>query len=122
MNLNIGNNKTIIFAAIPILIILILILYGVISQVVALGTKPPQVDLERPDAKYDKCVKDTEYMRFHHWELLRGIREDVVRYGKRGEIEFNKCKECHTSREKFCNQCHNAVNMTPDCYGCHNYQ
>ncbi len=122
MRINIGNNKTIVFAAIPILIILILIVYGVISQVVALGTEPPQVVLERPDSKYDKCVKDTEYMRYHHWELLRGIREDVVRHGKRGELNFNKCKECHTSREKFCDQCHNAVNMTPDCYGCHNYQ
>jgi len=122
MRVNFGNNKTTVFVAIPILIIFALILYGVISNVIALGTEPPQVVLERPDPKYDKCVRDTEYMRFHHWELLRGIREDVVRYGIRGDINLNKCKECHTSRERFCDQCHMAVSMTPDCYGCHNYQ
>lgn len=122
MNTNFGNNKSMVYIAIPILIIFLLILYGVIANVVAIGNEPPQVVLERPDPKFDKCVKDTEYMRFHHWELLREVRENVVRYGKRGEISLNKCKECHTSRDKFCNQCHNAVSMYPDCYGCHNYE
>ena len=121
MKINFANNKNVVFAAIPILIILILILYGVLSNVVAIGSEPPQVVLERPDSKYEKCVRDTEYMRFHHWELLREIRENVVRFGKRGEAGLNKCKECHTSRVNFCDQCHNAVSMSPDCFGCHNY-
>ncbi|MCP4703724.1 MAG: hypothetical protein GY865_03865 [candidate division Zixibacteria bacterium] len=121
MNLNLEKNQTTIFAAIPIIIIFILIAYGVISNVVALGNEPPQVILERPDAKYDNCVENTEYMRYHHWELLRGIRENIVRYGIRGDVNLNKCKECHTSRVNFCDQCHNAVSMAPDCFGCHNY-
>ncbi|MFC2085001.1 cytochrome C, partial [Bacteroidota bacterium] len=70
---------------------------------------------------YKNCVRETEYMRHHHWELLRTIREEVVRYGKRGEINLKKCQECHTSRERFCNKCHDAVSMKPDCYGCHYY-
>ena len=121
MTINLGKIKIAVFAAIPILIILILILYGAISNVIVLGSEPPQVILEQPDPRFDKCVEDIEYMRFHHWELLRGIRENIVRYGKRGDITLNKCKECHTNREEFCDQCHNAVSMTPDCFGCHNY-
>lgn len=77
--------------------------------------------LEMPDPKHEECVKDTAYMRFHHWELLREIREEVVRYGKRTDIGLKKCQECHTSRERFCNRCHEAVSMKPDCYGCHYY-
>lgn len=77
--------------------------------------------LERPDAKHKKCVKDTRYMRYHHWELLRGIREEVVRYGNRGDIGLYTCRECHTSRERFCNKCHDAVSLKPDCFGCHYY-
>ena len=60
-------------------------------------------------------------MRRHHWELLRGVREEIVRYGKRGEIGLDRCRECHTSRERFCNVCHDAVSLTPDCFDCHYY-
>ena len=122
MSIKEANNKTIIFISIPILLILFLILYGVISNVVALGNEPPEVNLEKPDPQYDKCVEDTEYMRYHHWELLRTYREEVVRYGKRSDVGLFMCKNCHTSREKFCDQCHNAVSMYPDCFGCHNYK
>ena len=77
--------------------------------------------LERPDEKYKECVRDTEFMRLHHWELLRAVREEVVRYGHRGDIGISKCRECHVSREGFCNRCHNSVNLYPDCFGCHYY-
>lgn len=123
MNINslMGGHKKIILALIPVLIILLPLGYGLVSSVVAGGTDTSQPYLERPDPKYENCVRDSEYMRFHHWELLRGIREEVVRYGIRGDIGLNKCQECHTSREKFCDQCHNAVTMTPDCFDCHYY-
>jgi hypothetical protein len=77
--------------------------------------------LEMPDTIHKTCVKDTEYMRFHHWELLRDVREEVVRYGNRGEISLLGCRDCHTSRERFCNECHDAASVRPDCYGCHYY-
>jgi len=78
--------------------------------------------LERPDRRYKQCIGEgTRYMRYHHWELLRGVREEVVRYGNRGQIGLHSCRICHTSREQFCDKCHDAVSLKPDCFGCHYY-
>jgi len=95
--------------------------YSLVSYVSAQDVKDAEPFLERPDEQYKECVRETSYMRFHHWELLRGLREDVVRFGKRGDVSLKKCQQCHTSREKFCNKCHDAVSLTPDCFGCHYY-
>ncbi len=115
-----NNNTKVIVVAIPILIILFPLGYSVVSYILSQG-KRPQPFIERPDEKYEKCVRDTTYMRFHHMDLLKGIRDEIVREGKRGEILLNKCRECHTSRERFCSQCHNAVNLHLDCFDCHYY-
>lgn len=116
------NKKTSAIAVIiPIILILFPPAYSLFAHVFAQGSQISQPFLERPDPKYEKCVKETEYMRYHHWELLRAVREEIVRYGNRGEIGLSKCKECHTSRERFCDKCHNSVSMSPDCYGCHYY-
>jgi hypothetical protein len=106
--------------AIPLLIVLLPLGYSVVSSVAQVGD-PPEVFLEMPDPKHEECVRDTAYMRFHHWELLRGVREEIVRYGNRGDVGLKKCQECHTSRERFCDRCHDAVSMSPDCFGCHYY-
>jgi hypothetical protein len=95
--------------------------YSVVSSLFAREPAMPQGFLERPDPKYENCVRETTYMRFHHWELLREIRKEVVRYGERGDLGLSKCSECHTSRERFCNRCHEAVSLYPDCFGCHYY-
>ena len=116
-----SKNTSIILVTVLALIILFPLGYSIVSYVFAQVNQSAEPFLEMPDEKYRDCVKETEYMRFHHWELLRGIREEVVRYGKRGEIHLNKCRDCHTSRERFCNQCHNAVSLYPDCFGCHYY-
>ena len=115
------SSRSALFVAIPIVVILIPLGYSVVSSLFAPGAEAAQRFLEKPDPKHESCVRDTTYMRFHHWELLRAIREEVVRYGIRGEIGLKTCKKCHTSRERFCNQCHNAVSLYPDCYGCHYY-
>jgi len=73
-----------------------------------------------PD-QYDECVEDTEYMRFRHMDLLKEMREESVREGIRGEYSLSDCRDCHTNRSRFCNQCHNIVNLNLDCFGCHNY-
>jgi hypothetical protein len=104
-----------------IVLLLVPLAYSVVSRFVPRGTASDEVFLERPPAKYKRCVKETDYMRYHHWELLRGTREQVVRYGIRGEIALDNCRQCHQSRERFCNQCHNAVSLTPDCFQCHYY-
>ena len=123
MSINkISDNKTsAIAAAIPVLLILFPLIYSLFTYSFAQDDKSSQPFLEKPDAKFENCVKETEYMRYHHWELLRTIREEVVRYGKRGEIALDECRECHTSSERFCNQCHNAVNLRPNCFSCHYY-
>jgi hypothetical protein len=115
------RRKGALFVAVPILIMLLPFAYSVVSSLFAQEAPPSDLFLEMPDPKFEKCVKDTAYMRFHHWELLRGIREEVVRFGQRGEIGLKKCKDCHTSRERFCNKCHDAVSLYPDCFGCHYY-
>jgi len=109
-------------AVIVAALILIPLGLSVVSQVSPNQTESSKDFLERPDPKYEDCIEEgASYMRFHHWELLRGIREEVVRYGIRGEVGLSKCSECHTSRERFCDQCHNAVSLTPDCFSCHYY-
>ncbi len=102
--------------AIPIVILLIPLVYSLVGSVAT----SDEVFLELPEG-YDSCVRDTEYMRFHHWELLLELREKVVRHGERQEITLDKCRSCHQNRERFCNQCHDAVSLKPDCWGCHYY-
>jgi len=122
LNTNILGNRTgAVTAVIILLIIFIPLLYSIASHVFAQDSRAQQPFLQMPDPQYKKCVKDTEYMRYHHWELLRAIREEVVRYGIRGDVGISMCKNCHTSREQFCNKCHDAVSMTPDCFKCHYY-
>ena len=116
-----NDQRMTIIIIIPILIIMFPLLFSMFSLIFAQGDQDSEPFTEKPDAKYKECVRDIEFMRHHHWELLRAVREDVVRYGNRGEINLKKCQECHISRERFCKKCHDAVSMKPDCYGCHYY-
>ncbi len=109
-----------IAAAVPLVIILIPLAGSLVGFVVGDAPTADATFLELPDG-YDSCVRDTEYMRYHHWELLRQVREEYVREGIRGEINLNRCRECHPNRERFCNECHRAVSLEPDCFGCHYY-
>ncbi|MBF0621818.1 MAG: hypothetical protein HQL54_07805 [Magnetococcales bacterium] len=80
------------------------------------------------DAKHDrgtigeKCIKDTDWMRRNHMNMLMEKRHVTVREGVRVPAEsLLNCKTCHTSREKFCDKCHSYVGVQPDCFECHNY-
>jgi hypothetical protein len=115
------DQRRIAITVIVILIILVPFGYSVVDRVVAQDPDPAELFLERPDPQHKACVEDTEYMRYHHWELLRRTREEVVRFGVRGEVDLNRCRDCHTSRERFCSRCHEATSLTPDCFGCHYY-
>jgi hypothetical protein len=112
---------TLVTVGIPVVILLIPLGYSIVSPLVAQERRADRPFLERPDPQYEACLRDTTYMRHHHWELLRTVREEVVRYGVRGDVGLMKCKECHTSRERFCNRCHDAVSLYPDCFDCHYY-
>jgi len=116
-----GRNLYVVAVVIPVLVIIFPIGYSAVSSLFAGDIDASRPFLERPDPKHDECVRDVTWMRYHHWELLHEVRKEVVRYGKRGELGLKRCRECHTSRERFCDKCHNSVSLGPDCYGCHYY-
>ena len=120
------ESKRALLASILTMIVLLPLGYSVVRGVITQGAEATEVFLEpaQPPEPIDKCIwgMDPEQMRLHHWEHLRKIREDVVRYGNRKQDGLNKCKDCHKSRVRFCDRCHNAVNLTPDCWGCHDYE
>jgi hypothetical protein len=103
------------------LIILLPIGYSAVRALMLQGSEVPQVFLERPAAAFQDCVEETSYMRVHHMDLLKQLREDVIRDGIRGEVTLEQCARCHTSRERFCDRCHQAANVILDCFGCHYY-
>ncbi len=121
------KNKGTITVVILALIILSPIGFYAVRDAVPQDT---EAFLEMPDPKYTECVRDTEYMRLQHWVLLKEIREKVVREGEKVtvmqegeevEVTFSGCRDCHTNRSRFCNECHNIANVNLDCFGCHNY-
>lgn len=114
-------NKQTLLMVILVLVILFPLVYAVVGSAVSRGSGSSEVFLEKATAPGDTCIQAVEYMRLHHWELLRQTREEVVRYGVRDETGLDKCKNCHTSRERFCDKCHLATSLTPDCWGCHYY-
>jgi len=114
-------DRNLIKVVFPLLVILAPLGYSLVVAVVAgdpLGGEP---FLELPAEPNEGCVRETDFMRFHHWELLREVRDQVVRSGVRNEISLDGCRGCHPSRERFCNRCHEAVSLQPDCFGCHYY-
>lgn len=113
---------------VPILVLILLAPLGYYVVAGGVGARAPEGELfleppEPPDPKCDRCVgnRTAEEMRLYHWEYLHRIREDVVRYGNRTDDGIDTCKNCHRSRTRFCDRCHDAVSLKPDCFGCHNY-
>ncbi len=93
------------------------------------AAKAPEPELA-PKAKEAKvCVASTEYMRTSHMHLLDKWRNEVVRddirYYKTAEGKvFYKglqgtCLECHSNKTKFCDECHNYLDVQPYCWDCH---
>ena len=97
----------------------------------ALSAAPPdRPELQMPTNGSTECVEGTEYMRANHMDLLNQWRDAVVREGKRVYVSkayktlhtmslTGTCMKCHPSKEKFCDQCHNYLGVTPDCWNCH---
>ena len=111
--------------AIVVVIILLPLGYSVVSSAFSQGAPLP----EESDGDY--CLGDVplKYMRFHHMDLLKEVRDEIVRegsgevefYGELRKVELDDCRECHPSREEFCNRCHDPVTLYPDCFRCHEY-
>ncbi|MFH0811696.1 MAG: sulfate reduction electron transfer complex DsrMKJOP subunit DsrJ [Pseudomonadota bacterium] len=113
---------------IPGLIIFLVIItfpiwYNVMSGKASYRPEPKIVTQEK------QCVESTPYMKSSHMKLLDLWRNQVVREGSRlyesadGKTYTmsltNTCLDCHSNKEKFCDQCHNYVGVTPTCWNCH---
>jgi hypothetical protein len=113
------NNKTeVIIMGLSILVVLLPLVYGVVHAATN-GTVDGEAFLEKPDPKHKECIKDTEYMRSNHMDLLNMSRDGTVREGKKPQVKLNDCWECHTSKERFCDRCHVAVSLRLKCFTCH---
>ena len=105
---------------IPLAIFLLPLVIGLAAHVVSAREDVPDGFLERPDEGAGTCDgRDIGEMRFHHMDLLKKIRDQALRDGVRGETQFNDCMRCHQDRRTFCDRCHDAVDLYPDCFGCH---
>ncbi len=118
----------------PIIIAGLAVFLGVITfpitYNVAAGktSRPPNVQMP---AEGKQCVAPVEYMRTSHMKLLIAWREAVVREGVRTYKAYDgktyemsltgTClQKCHTSKEEFCDRCHNYVAVKgPYCMDCH---
>lgn len=119
------NDKQIIIAG---LVIALVVLTSPIWYSLAAGPgDKPQLAKPRGDA----CVRDVEYMRGHHMDILEGWRIEVVREEntEKDESGYEKSltktclAECHvtadTGQEGFCGECHKYADVDPTCWDCH---
>jgi hypothetical protein len=80
----------------------------------------------------DVCVRDTDFMRLRHMELLGHQRDQTVRRGVRAKAErLTECLACHAvpggdgqpvsidSPKHFCRACHDYAAVRVDCFDCH---
>ena len=109
------------WATVFAVVILLPMALTLVGFVFSRGEDMPQVFLEAPDPEWDNCVRDAEFMRFHHMDLLKEVRGDVIRKGLKGGITLVGCGDCHHNRDQFCDKCHTAASVTLDCWGCHYY-
>ena len=81
-----------------------------------------------PASAGSKCVRDTEFMRRNHFELLLHHRKVAVHEGIRSPQEsLANCVSCHAgktgrvtgSKDAFCVSCHAYAAVKIDCFECH---
>ena len=93
------------------------------------AAKAPDPQLAEKAKKAKVCVAQKTYMRESHFTLLDEWRQTSVRDGERyykasdGKIYYKSlqvtCMECHSSKTKFCDQCHSYLDVAPYCWDCH---
>lgn len=116
-----NSGKIILGLVIFVLIITIPVWYNHLDA----GDKP-EPELPK-DVK--ECVLPLEEIRATHMQLLNEWRDDVLRHGDTETIEiagkeYKKslmltCMQCHTSKKKFCDTCHEYASVKPYCWDCH---
>ncbi len=88
-------------------------------------------DVPKPELPKDskQCVLPAKEMRVSHMQLLNEWRDEVLRTGDRSFFELegkryqkslqNACIQCHTSKKKFCDTCHDYAAVNTYCWDCH---
>ena len=112
-----------------IVIFMVLVLFPIWFTSASGDFDPP--DVVRPAGQKD-CVRDVEWMRANHMDLLDSWRNLVVRQGVRTErlpggpiteLSLTRtCLGCHKGegrKANFCDRCHGYVGVTPNCWDCH---
>ncbi len=111
-------------------IFLVLALSVVGYNMIAGDNKLPEPDTSELKAKgITQCVLPKEEMAKSHMKLLNQWRDEVIREGKREQVAAgdvmaekslqNGCLNCHTSKVKFCDRCHEYASVKPYCWDCH---
>ena len=120
------NDKSKIIAGLIIFVAIVML-----PLFLNIGRDKPAPEPElTPKAKAAKqCVRETEYMKAEHMQLLDVWREEVVRKGNRVYVnaegkEFNMslsntCLDCHSNKAEFCDRCHTYASADPYCWDCH---
>lgn len=88
---------------------------------------PPKPEL--PPGGEKACVAPASEMRDKHMVLLNEWRDEVLRDADRVAVEVDgkvyrkglqtTCMQCHTSKQKFCDTCHEYSSVKPTCWECH---
>ncbi len=108
--------------------------------------KAPDLTPAKAMSRDGKCIKDVQFMRARHMDLLDDWRNEVVRdtdrfykdehgqeriwkdLAKAGDVQMdakvqkslsNTCVKCHSNYQEFCNACHASNSIVPYCWDCH---
>ena len=111
-----------------LVIFFILLLFPVWYQV-GRAEKVPEPQLTEVAKEAGKCIEPTPYMTTQHMKVLDNWRNEVVRDADRyyvsseGKTYYKSlqvtCLECHSNKTEFCDQCHNYMGVSPNCWDCH---
>jgi len=117
-----------IMTTVVVLFCMTIAAYADESQAVTIGVPLPVI----PMGQSDSCVKDTDFMRRNHMNLLRHQRDETMLKGVRNEqYSLKECISCHAvtgpdaipltiaSPQHFCRSCHDYVAINVDCFQCH---
>jgi hypothetical protein len=112
----------------------LLIFLGVITLpftynlAVGKNSTPPELRLPENEKQ---CVRDVDFMKSSHMQLLLNWREDAVRRNKRtygapdgrfynASLTGTCLAQCHTNKAEFCDRCHSYLGVQgPYCMDCH---
>jgi hypothetical protein len=93
------------------------------------AAKAPEPELTAKAKAAQQCVQPKSYMRTEHMKVLDQWRDEAVRQnvwyykGTGGKTYYmslqDTCMDCHSNKTKFCDQCHNYMDVSPYCWDCH---